>query len=110
MENDGFQYVPDLHTKILNIRFGSTSFSGGVYDAFEENPGRAAAQIVIGDGNNTLEGVRDAINEAGAGVRASIVNDGSGYVLVLASERSGSSEGMEIVVTEGDANRGSKAF
>ncbi|MDP1674701.1 MAG: flagellar cap protein FliD N-terminal domain-containing protein, partial [Burkholderiales bacterium] len=37
-----------------------------------------ANTITLSTSNNTLEGLRDAINAAGAGVSAVIVNDGSG--------------------------------
>ncbi|MGR9116847.1 MAG: flagellar filament capping protein FliD, partial [Gammaproteobacteria bacterium] len=50
--------------------------------------------------NNTLTGLRDAINEADAGVTASIVYDGSAYRLVVASENTGSSNSMQISVDD----------
>lgn len=61
---------------------GTTSIDG----SFE-------VSISITSENNTLEGVRDAINEAKAGVQVSIINDGSSidpYRLVIVSSRSGS--------------------
>lgn len=48
--------------------------------------------ITIDETNNTLTGLKDAINQAGVGIKASIVNDGSGdtpYRLVITSETSG---------------------
>jgi len=48
--------------------------------------------ITIDSGNNTLEGLKDAINEAKAGVKAALVNDGSSsnsYRLILTSEKTG---------------------
>jgi flagellar hook-associated protein 2 len=47
---------------------------------------RLAVDVVIDEGNNSLRGIRDAINRADAGVQASIVNDGSGARLVLSSK------------------------
>ena len=50
------------------------------------------APITINEDNNTLEGLRDAINSAGYGVRASILDDGSGATpkrLVLTSDTFG---------------------
>ena len=85
----------------LDFRFGTTTFSGGAYDTFTENPERASGSVVIDSANNTLTGVRDAINEAGLGVSASILNDGDGYLLVLTSEDTGADNSMEITVTEG---------
>jgi flagellar hook-associated protein 2 len=60
--------------------------------------------ITIAATNNTLEGIRDAINAAKAGVSASIVNDGSGtpHRLVLTSSQTGEASSMRISVA-GDA-------
>lgn len=86
----------------LDIRFGTTTLDvDGNYDTFTENTERAAVSIQIGEGSRTLTGVRDAINEAAAGVTAAIVNDGDGYVLVLTSSRAGADNSLEITVTEG---------
>ena len=85
----------------IDIRFGETTFSGGAYDSFTENPERASAQITIDSSNNTLTGIRDAINAAGVGVQASIVNDGEGFVLVMSSDRTGEDHSLELTVTEG---------
>ncbi len=86
----------------LDISFGTTTFtSGGAYDTFTANPARTAVSVVIGDGNNSLAGVRDAINAADVGVTANIVNDGQGYRLVLASDQLGAANSMQINVTEG---------
>jgi len=61
--------------------------------------------ITIDSSNNTLEGVRDAINAAEIGANAIIVNDGSGYRLLLSSENSGLANSMEISVSgDSDAN------
>ncbi len=85
----------------LDFRFGATTFVNGNYDTFTENPERASGQITIDSSNSTVAGVRDAINAAGIGVEASIVNDGEGFVLVLKSDRTGEDHSMEIVATEG---------
>lgn len=53
----------------------------------------AAKNITVDDSNNTLTGLRDAINRSGAGVKATIVNDGTTdtpYHLVLTSNTGGS--------------------
>lgn len=46
-------------------------------------------EVSVAAGKSSLEDIRNAINEADEGVRASIVNDGSGYRLVLASTETG---------------------
>ena len=47
--------------------------------------------IAIEEGKNSLGGIRDAINAAGAGVKAAIINDGSDtpYRLVLTADQAG---------------------
>ncbi len=85
----------------IDIRFGTTTFNLGNYDSFAENPERASASIVIDETNNTLTGIRDAINTADVGVVASVVDDGEGFVLVLTSDRTGEDHSMELTVTEG---------
>lgn len=59
----------------------------------------ATTTITIGPSNNTLQGLVDSINNSGADVRASIINDGSAtpYRLVLTSTKSG--EANTIAVT-----------
>ena len=70
---------------------------------FKKDVSRSAS-VTIG-ANNTLEGIRDAVNAANAGVSASIVNDGSGtpYRLVLVSGKTGEASSMKISVN-GAAN------
>jgi len=61
--------------------------------------------IVIDATNNTLDGIRDAINDADIGVTATIVNDGDAanpQRLVLSSTNSGADQSMSISVA-GDA-------
>lgn len=55
---------------------------------------------------SSLEGMRDAINKAGIGVTASIVNDGSAspYRLVLTSEKTGTQATMRVSSTDAALN------
>ncbi len=55
----------------------------------------AAVAVPIG-ANATLANVRDAINASGAGVSASILNDGSSDVLVLKSKNSGAANTITV--------------
>lgn len=95
----------------ITLQFGS--ITGGALDAttgqytgagFTDDVTRPSAEITIDEDNNTLDGIRAAINRANVGVTASIVNDGSGtpYRLVLTSTRSGEASSMQISV-DGDA-------
>lgn len=71
---------------------------------FTPNLSQSSGSITINSSNDTLAGLRDAINGANLGVTASIVNDGSStpYRLVLTSNTTGANESMQISV-QGDA-------
>ncbi|MEQ1721226.1 MAG: flagellar filament capping protein FliD, partial [Nitrosomonas sp.] len=83
----------------LTIQFGT--YSSGT---FTLNADKAAQSIVISPSNSSLAGIRDAINQADAGVTASIVNDGSGNRLVIASKDSGVSNALKITTIDSDGN------
>ncbi|MFZ6753132.1 flagellar filament capping protein FliD [Undibacterium sp. Dicai25W] len=84
---------------------GGTS-ANGVYSGatFTQDGSQATGTITIDSSNNSLQGIRDAINNAKIGVNASIVGDGSAtpYHLVLASASTGATSSMKISVS-GDA-------
>ncbi|WP_426400216.1 flagellar filament capping protein FliD [Ralstonia sp. R-29] len=90
----------------LTFSFGTVSggsFADGRYTgaSFTQNGNLAGGSVAIDASNNTLSGIRDAINAANVGVSASIVNDGSGnpYRLVLTSSAGGASSEMKIAVS-----------
>src|SRR5439155_3685068 len=61
----------------------------------------AAATITIDSTNNTLQGLANAINNANAGVTATVLNDGSGngnqaYRLLLTAKQSGANNSISI--------------
>jgi flagellar hook-associated protein 2 len=60
--------------------------------------------VVIDDDNNTLEGIRDAINDAvdNKGVSATIVNGDTGSFLILTGDNTGSDQSMIITQSGGD--------
>ncbi|HZW20784.1 flagellar filament capping protein FliD [Noviherbaspirillum sp.] len=69
---------------------------------FKSN-GAGVKTVKIDSSNNSLAGIRDAINKADIGVTASIVNDGgtSPYRLVLTEQSTGKTNSMKISVAEG---------
>lgn len=69
----------------LDIRIGSDS--GGA--------GGSLTSVAIADGSTLIE-VKDAINNAGAGLKASIVNDGTTTRLILTSDQTGSAGNIKI--------------
>jgi flagellar hook-associated protein 2 len=83
----------------LTIELGS--YSGG---AFTANPDKTAVNVTIGAGASSLADVRDAINAAGAGVTASLLNDGTGTRLVLASQDGGTANTVRITASDDDGN------
>lgn len=84
----------------LTIEFGDwTRDVGGVPTSFAANAELASIDVVIDGNNNSLNGLRDAINAADAGLQASVINDGSGHRLVL-SAASGANQQLNITVAE----------
>jgi flagellar hook-associated protein 2 len=61
--------------------------------------GGTAVDVTIDSNNNTLTGIRKAINDANTGVTASIVNDGTTNRLVLSSKTSGSAGQISVSVS-----------
>lgn len=69
------------------------------------NVGGESTDITIDSSNNTLEGIAEAINDAGAGVSAGVVDTGSGFRLVMSSEESGLDNAIEVSVSgDGDGS------
>lgn len=87
----------------LTIQFGTYD---SVTNSFTTNAGKAAQSLTINSSNNTLAGIRDAINAAHGGVSATIVNDGSvtGNRLVFTSTDSGAANSLKISVNDADGN------
>ncbi len=99
-------------TGTLTFTFGTTGYTAhasdntsDAYDSFVAKAGVASSAVTIDGTNNTLAGLRDAINEADIGVSAAIVNQGSAYRLLLSSTASGAESSIQISVTDsGDSN------
>jgi len=84
----------------LTIEFGAYNEDG----TFTANADKATKTITIDPAKSTLADIRSAINEANAGVTASIVNDGSGNRLVIASQDSGLANALKISANDTDGN------
>jgi flagellar hook-associated protein 2 len=96
----------------VTFDFGTISggtLTSGVYSgaSFTAN-GSPPASVTIDGTNNTLGGIRDAINSAALGVTATIVNDGSTtpYRLALTSSSTGVSKSLRITTGGGDGSIG----
>ena len=96
------------------VTFDFGTINGGTLDpdtkkytgvtSFSSN-GNGTKSITIDSSNNSLQGIRDAINAAKIGVTASIINDGGAapYRLALSSDSNGVSNSLKISVS-GDTN------
>lgn len=102
-------------TGTLDFTFGTTGYTADAgsppnslndtYDSFVEKAGVASKSVTIDATNNTLSGVRDAINAADIGISAAIVNDGDAYRLVIQSQKTGAENSISISVADsGDGN------
>ncbi|MBZ2209016.1 flagellar filament capping protein FliD [Massilia soli] len=68
--------------------------------AFTQDSLQSGGSVVIDSTNNSLQGIRDAVNKANIGVTATIVSDGSGnpHHLVMTSNATGATSTMKISV------------
>lgn len=97
-------------------KVASAAFSGGSATAFNTGTldikvgGDTALSINVDSTNNTLAGMRDAINTQGktAGVSATIVTDSQGSRLVLSSTKMG--DGNDITMTGTSTGTGSTSL
>lgn len=95
-----------IGTGTLTFKIGDPTYSSGsagAYSAFAEDVSKTVS-VTIDSSNNTLSGVRDAVNASNAGVTASLVVDGTQTRLLFTSDVSGAETAMSIVVDDDDAN------
>jgi len=108
-----YESVSDtVGTGTITINFGATSFDGSDdYDTFTQDSTKPELTLELDSTNNTLGGIRDAINnhKTNKNVTASLVNDGTGYRLLLTSKDTGASNTMAITVS-GDTGLQSLAY
>ena len=103
---------------VISFDFGS--ITGGAYDAVTgkytgasfATSGSGVKTVTIDASNDSLAGIRDAINKAAIGVTATIVNDGSGtpYRLALSSSATGAATSMKISVADTAPDTGLSAL
>ncbi len=97
-----------LASDIDAVGTGGLTISLGRYDAasnsFSANPDIPPLTLNITSENNSLRGIADAINKASAGVRASVINDGSGFRLVLSSLAEGKDSAIRVSVVDDDGD------
>lgn len=93
------------------------SVSGGTAATFGSgeltvSAGTSSITVDVTAANNSLSGIRDAINTAGQnkGISASIVTDASGSRLVLNSTKTGAGNDIQVSVTQDGMTAGSNAL
>jgi len=90
----------------------NTTAIAGATGSFKFKVGTGGAETTISINDSmTLQGLRDAINSAGADVTASIINDGTGsnpYRLILTADNTGSSNTIEISQNDTDLDFSNK--
>jgi flagellar hook-associated protein 2 len=88
-----------FHTVRSNGNYAATTetFNTGTLSL---SVGGSAVDIEIDETNNTLAGIRQAINDSDAGVTAAIIDDGSYQRLVLTSTKLGSDGSIGVTVTD----------
>ncbi|HEU4851112.1 MAG TPA: flagellar filament capping protein FliD [Telluria sp.] len=87
--------------KLENGKYVSDPSASQPDPAFAQDPDRGSGSVTIDSSNNSLQGIRDAINKANIGVTATIVSDGSAnpYHLVLTSSKTGEKSSMSVAVS-----------
>lgn len=105
---DGLPNTTDVvGTGTLTISFGMYTpavVSPATPASFTPNADKTDLNITIDSSNNTLAGVRDAINAANGSVSATIVNDGTSNRLVITSKDTGEVNSLKITVADDDGN------
>lgn len=109
----------DIQVKQLaaSSKVALQSVSGGNEATFNSgsmtiSAGDTSIDVEIDSSNNTLAGMRDAINEAGkdSGISATIISDASGSRLIINSTKSGEGNDLQVAVTEDGLTAGDNAL
>lgn len=91
-----FSNVTDsVGTGTLTFQFGKV-----VGTTFTANSAKSSQTVTISAAQNSVSGIRDAVNAANIGVSAAILNDGVGNRLVFTSKDSGENNSLKISVAD----------
>jgi flagellar hook-associated protein 2 len=86
------------------VATADTNIGSGAFTIRSADGSSVLATVNVGaNGQGTLAQARDAINAAGIGVKASIVNDGGQVRMVLASSQTGATNGFQVSTDPGIA-------
>lgn len=84
-------------TGTLTFTFGAFNLSG-----FQPDSSQNIVNIDITASDSTLSGIAAKINSSNIGVKANVLNDGSGYRLIMTSDKSGAKNAFTVDVTDND--------
>ena len=84
-------------TGTITLEIGQYDSGGNSFTATQ------AATLVIDSSNNTIQGIRDAINDANIGISASIINDGTHDILSITADDTGTTNTIKISIS-GDSD------
>ncbi|MCZ4321789.1 flagellar filament capping protein FliD [Pseudomonas anguilliseptica] len=104
------QLATSSKVALQSVAGGNTAtFSSGTLAI---SAGSSSFNVNITASNNTLAGMRDAINEAGksSGVSATIITDDSGSRLVLSSTKNGAGNDIQVAASENGVTSGANAL
>jgi flagellar hook-associated protein 2 len=100
LASTGYANVTDVvGTGTMTISFGTFTpavVSPATPASFTANPAKTDLTLTIDSSNNTLAGVRDAINALNSTVSATIVNNGTTNQLVITSKDTGEVNSLKI--------------
>jgi flagellar hook-associated protein 2 len=108
LASTGYANVTDVvGTGTMTISFGTFTpavVSPATPASFTANPAKTDVTLTIDSSNNTLAGVRDAINASNSTMSATIVNNGTTNQLVITSKDTGEVNTLKISVADSDGN------
>ena len=95
-------------TGTLTFKLGQPSYvsgTSGAYSGFTAVDSKTVS-VTIDSSNNTLSGIRDAVNASSVGITASLVVDGSETRLLFTADDSGANTAISISADDADDNDG----
>ena len=93
-------------TGSLTFKIGSPTYasgSSGAYSGFTADAAKTVT-LTIDSSNNTLSGIRDAVNASSVGVTASLVLDGTQTRLLFTADDSGAATALSISTDDDDSD------
>ena len=113
-QNHTLVFANNFSTENASIGQGTLLFEFGSWNRndkeFTEDTSITNKTLTIDSTNNTLTGLRDAINDGGMGVTASIIQTATSAYSLVVKSNSGSGNEMKITATEDSSNAGLSTF